>query len=62
MEYPDTLAARKMRVETLLLMGRKDEARLLAEEWLAASTAFFGKDHPKTVRESLLLACICLIC
>ncbi|BAO44069.1 serine/threonine-protein kinase [Thiolapillus brandeum] len=48
MEYPDTLAARKMRVEILLLMGRKDEAHPLADEWLAASTAFFGRDHPET--------------
>jgi serine/threonine-protein kinase len=48
LEYPDTLAARRMRIETLLLLGKKDRILPLAEEWLDASISFYGKDHPNT--------------
>ncbi|WP_456375908.1 tetratricopeptide repeat protein [Thiolapillus sp.] len=55
LKYSDTLAARQMRVETLLRMGRKKQAFPLAQEWLTACTGFFGEDHPRTIHARQVL-------
>lgn len=47
-EHSETLAARRVRIETLLAIETSDQVRPLTAEWLAGCELFFGSKHPRT--------------